>query len=494
MKSITGILLLFVLYQLLTCLHASAQDSTTRIEQVMSVPDKVFLRVDKRAEQAEALLTKQTEGYLGRLEKQEQRLKRRMMKKDSLKAVEVFGDVKARYTQLKATSGKVSRFAQVYSGRLDSLAAGLQFIQAAEWGSLAEKVDLQKSLDKLSGLQDKLNQTDQISRYLRQREHQLKEQLGQLGMLKEFRRYREQVYYYQAQLKEYKDLFERPDKLAQRMLGMAEKLPQFRGFFVRHSQLAGMFSLPGAETVEAGSAAVSEANIQGLQTSASINEVLQDRFGSNRSMVSQALQQGGRSKGGLQNPISVLKDQVSHYASGSVGNGNRNDGERMLDFKPNSQKTKRFIQRLEVGMNVQTQRARSFFPATSDLGLSIGYKLNERSVIGVGGAYKMGWGRDIRHVSISHQGVGGRSFFDYKLKGNFWLLGGWEMNYRREFRNIDVLKDYSAWQKSALLGVSKKYQIGSKMKGNLQMLYDALWKQQTPRTQPITFRLGYGLK
>ena len=84
-----------------------------------------------------------------------------------------------------------------------------------------------------------------------------------------------------------------------------------------------------------------------------------------------------------------------------------------------------------------------------------------------------------------------RSFVDYKLKGSIWLSGGADMNYRSAFYSFEILKEYSAWQKSALLGVSKKYQVNSRLKGNMQVLYDFLWKQQVPRTQPVIFRLGY---
>jgi len=43
-----------------------------------------------------------------------------------------------------------------------------------------------------------------------------------------------------------------------------------------------------------------------------------------------------------------------------------------------------------------------------------------------------------------------RSFVDWKIKGSFWISGGFEMNYRNEFNSIEVLKDYNAWQQSGL--------------------------------------------
>ena len=131
------------------------------------------------------------------------------------------------------------------------------------------------------------------------------------------------------------------------------------------------------------------------------------------------------------------------------------------------------------------------FPMTTDIGLSVGYKLNDKSVVGVGGSYKLGLGKNWNNVEISRQGIGLRSFVDYKIKGSFWLSGGGELNYRSQFQDLSIFDDYSPWQKSALLGLSKKYQIGKKFKGNLQLMFDFLHAQQIPHTQPIIFRVGY---
>lgn len=187
---------------------------------------------------------------------------------------------------------------------------------------------------------------------------------------------------------------------------------------------------------------------------------------------------------GAKDQLNLLKDKVNKLGGGSTE-------KEMPDFKPNDQKTKSLLQRLEFGSNLQTVKSNKFFPSTTDVGLSLGYKLNDKSTIGLGGSYKMGWGRDIRHISISHQGIGLRSFVDYKIKGSIWLSGGAEMNYRSQFSNFKILDNYSAWQKSALIGISKKYQVSKKVKGNAQLMYDALWKEQVPRTQALVFRIGY---
>ena len=72
-----------------------------------------------------------------------------------------------------------------------------------------------------------------------------------------------------------------------------------------------------------------------------------------------------------------------------------------------------------MGTNLQTVKGNNFFPSTTDMAISVGYKLNDKSIIGIGSAYKMGWGKDIRHIAITHQGIGLRSFVDYRIKEVF---------------------------------------------------------------------------
>ena len=145
---------------------------------------------------------------------------------------------------------------------------------------------------------------------------------------------------------------------------------------------------------------------------------------------------------------------------------------------------------------MQTVQSTNYFPVTSDVGLSVGYKLNDKSIIGIGASYKMGWGQNIKHINITSQGAGARSFLDVKLKKSIWLSGGFEMNYRTTITSIDQLKDASAWQQSGLVGLSKKFNVKTKFfkNTNLKLLWDFLSYQQLPRTQPILFRVGYNIQ
>jgi hypothetical protein len=460
------------------CIEGNAQDST-KADKLISFPDKLFGALDKKTASFEEKLDRQTQKYLSRLEKQESRLKRKLWKKDSALAKQIFGDVKERYGTLKNTSGElVSKYSSVYSGHLDSLTTSMGFIKD---GKLASNPGVQKALDHYKALQSKLNASDQIRKQLLERQRVLKEQFAKLGMVKELKKFRKKVYYYQDQVRQYKQAFEDPSKLEAKLMELVMKVPQFKEFFARNSMLGSLFALPGS------SASTATASLAGLQTRAMVNQSLVDRFGSGAN-VTRMLQQNVQS---AQGQLSELKNRMASFSSGSYGNGAEGD---LPDFKPNTQKTRSFLKRLEYGANVQSQKARYFFPVTSDLGLSLGYKLNDKSVVGVGASYKLGWGSGWNNISLTHQGVGLRSYMDWKIKGSIYISGGYEQNYRTLIRSVDQLRNYSSWQSSGLIGLSKKYKLTGKMKGEMKLMWDFLSYRQVPRTQAVLFRIGYSLK
>jgi hypothetical protein len=109
---------------------------------------------------------------------------------------------------------------------------------------------------------------------------------------------------------------------------------------------------------------------------------------------------------------------------------------------------------------------------------------------------RVGWARNFQNIRITGEGLGFRSFFNWKLKskGSFWLTGGAELNYQSRFYSTTILNNFSNWQQSALIGVMKKYSVGKKLKGTMSVLYDALYNLQVPTRQPVVFRIGYSLR
>jgi hypothetical protein len=142
---------------------------------------------------------------------------------------------------------------------------------------------------------------------------------------------------------------------------------------------------------------------------------------------------------------------------------------------------------------MQTVRSGLFFPTTTDLGLSVGYRISDKNTIGIGASYKIGWGKDIRNIHITSEGMGIRSYLDMKIKGSFYASGGFELNYQQPFNGLQQAIALNSWQQSGLVGVSKIVSMNSKLfkKTKLQLLWDFLSYGQVPRTQAIKFRVGY---
>lgn len=464
------------------CLPAMSQDETSVTGKILGFPSRFMDKIKKKSTELEEKLIAHSEKALKKLEKQEQKMKKKLARKDSLKAEQLFGNVEQRYQQLQdklnAPTKLVGRSSQ-YLPHLDTLKTSLKFLDAGKdilpnAAGVTSKV--KDALGSVNGLEGKLNNAAEIRNYLKERRQQLKEQLDKFGLMKEFKKYNQQAYYYGEQVNQYKAMLEDPDKLQQKAIEMIRKLPAFQDFFKHNSELASLFRLPD----NYGSAG----SLAGLQTRSSVQSLIQDRISSGGPNAVAALQQNVQA---AQAELGKLKDKLNN-----LGGMSGSDGE-MPDFKPNGQKTKSFLQRLEYGTNLQSQRSNNYFPTTTDLGLSVGYRLNDKSIVGLGASYKIGWGKDIRNINVSSQGIGFRSFADYKIKGSFFASGGFEYNYQQPFSSVSQIRDMDEWQKSGLVGVSKIVSLKSKLfkKTRLQLFWDFLSYQQVPQAQPIKFRVGY---
>ena len=148
-----------------------------------------------------------------------------------------------------------------------------------------------------------------------------------------------------------------------------------------------------------------------------------------------------------------IKDKLKE-----LGKSNTSDID-MPNYVPVIPKSKSLLSQLEFGANIQNVRSNGIFPSTSDIGLSIAYKISSKNYIGVGLAYKLGWGKDIQHIKISHQGIGFRSFVDLKFKGKLYITGGAELNYFHEITNYDLLKDFTSLEEKCISRYNPKIQI-----------------------------------
>ena len=448
------------------------------------LPSKYLSVVSSKASGLESRLDKKTNKAMQQMMNQEAKVNKKLAKIDSLKAKEISGDAKQKYKELEQKLQHGTSLKQ-YIPSLDSLSTSLKFIQQNQ--ELISKTKeaqrkLKDALGKVNGLENQFQKAEEIKKFLKERKEFLKEQLSKLGFARQLKKINKQVYYYSEQIAEYKTILKDQKKAERKALELLSKTKFFQDFMRKNSMLASLFRLPGDPNDP-----VYIASLAGLQTRVQVNNLIQQQVAAGGPNGQQQFQQSMQA---AQTQLNQLKNKINQFGGGS------SDDIMPEGFKPNDQKTKSFLKRLEYGTNVQTQRATNFFPVTSDIGLSLGYKLNDKSIIGIGASYKLGLGRGWNNIRFTQEGAGLRSYIDWKLKKGFWLSGGYEMNYRTLFNSIDQLKDYSAWQQSGLLGLSKVLPMKSKLfkKTKLQLLWDCLSYHQKPRTQSIIFRIGYNFK
>ena len=206
---------------------------------------------------------------------------------------------------------------------------------------------------------------------------QLKSALTNTSVGKELLGINKEAYYYQERLTEYKQALHDREKLEEKVFALVRDLPAFQKFWQQNSYLSQLFPVPR-------NYGIAQA-LAGLQTRSSIENLVTQRISNTTQAGVNPQQYMQQQIQAAQSQLEASKDKINQIA-------NSNSDMTMPDFKPNNQRTKAFFQRLEYGLNIQSIRGTSFLPATSDLGLSLGYKLSDKKTIGVGASYKIGWG------------------------------------------------------------------------------------------------------
>ncbi len=443
-------------------------------------PTALLGRFYEKATWVEHKLRKQSQQYLQRLKSREGRLYRKLHKKDTALARKLFSDIEGRYSQysqdLITNAPPIHPFRQQYIPSLDSVSIALRFLK--DHNLLPTNAVLPAQMQAgISALQQQMSQTSALQVLLAGRIQVLETQLQSVGLLKELRKFRQELTYYKITVAQYRSYLDQPDKLVSKLLNTLSSQPVFKRFFQRYSMLAALLppSPDGNLPLDPGG---------GLQVRSLVMGSLQQSVGAGPNIDQVFQQQVGAAHSQLQ----MIKDKLAAFSKDKPVND-------LEEYVPNRQKTKSILQRVELSTNFQSTRSTPYFPTTTDIGLSVGYRLNDKSIVGVGGSYKIGWGKDIRHIALSHQGLSLRSFLSYKIKGSFHATGGLEYNYQQPFRQLRDLPGMDSWQKSGLVGISKVIALRHRLfkKTQLQLLYD-LMSPNNSTAQPFIFRFGYNLK
>ncbi|MFC4262334.1 hypothetical protein ACFOWM_05570 [Ferruginibacter yonginensis] len=464
--------------------HAGAQSRVVdSVVTVTKVPLKYITSTKVKITTYTDRVTTKTIKTLTKLAKWEAKIKTLLEKASPATAAQLFADGSISFASMlaaaKAGQVSIAGYQAKYDAYQDQLTTQLNFV-AAQQATLDKKF-----IQPISAAKTAINHLDsveQVSAVMQQQIKARKQALVQaalqhLGKSKYLSKINKEAYYYAATLKNYKALFQEPGKFEATALAIIDKIPAFKQFFKQHSMLTNLFG----NAANNGTGAVT-ANLAGLQTRAGVNQLIQGRIAAGgpnaAAQVSQNMQ-------AAQAQLQQLKNEI-------FKNGGNGDVGELPDFKPNEQKSKTLKQRLVFGSNVQFGKPSRAANSQANIALSLGYKLNNNSEIGIGAAYQLGYG-SIQRLRLRHEGIGLRSYIDLKLKKGFLISGGYELNYGNQFTSIRNLQQTAGWQQAGLLGIGKKLPIKNKfVKGTqFKLFYDMLHNQHAVPTQPFVFRVGY---
>jgi hypothetical protein len=464
--------------------------STSAVNKILNFPSKLFSRIQHKTADLDQQLAKQTEKYLQKLAKREAKLQKELYEQDSNGAKYLFvNDPQQQYAALAQklktdTSRLIKPTGVQYLPYADSLQGTVSFLNKNPQLLSPSKIapaSIQNSINQLQQLQAKMMDAEYARQFILERKEQIKQYLlmhAQVapGISSIYNDYNKQLYYYTAQVNAYKDMLNDPDKMLKTALQLLDRLPAFTAFMQKNSFLSGLFDVPADYNMQNA--------LPGMQTRDMVNQLIQNQVSAGGPNAAAALSQSLQS---VQGQLEQLKAKISSLGSGSA------NADLPANFKPNTQQSKTIFQRLAYGVNMQTTQSSNYYPTTTELALSVGYKLNDKSTIGVSAGYKIGWGPSISHIQLSGQGASLRSFMDIMLKKGIYASGGYEYNYQPfafAGAHIGTLSD---WQRSGLIGINKTVSMNTKFfkETKIQLLWDFLSYQQIPRAQPFKFRVGY---
>jgi hypothetical protein len=448
------------------------------------VPVKYLQAIEQKVDLYSSRITGKTVKTLARLSRWEKRIQVMLEKVSPEASASLFGPGNLTFSsaleKLKEGRRVVPGYRARYNEYRDQLNTSLQYLRQQERKAGAVKNKVNTAVRKMQDLEDDVEDSEALLQFIRERKQQLfavatkypgsNRYLGKIGR---------EAYYYAEAIRNYQDIFSDPARLEITAKELLQKIPGFKDFMEKNSGLNALLASNSVSATNSGNVTGRYA-VLGYQSNAAIVQSLSQRNFSGPG-IAQIIETNAAA---LNDPVQQLKNLIP---------GSPNQGE-MPGFKPNDMRSKTFLQRLELGTNLQFGKATQYIPETADLGIQLSYKLNNRSSAGVGAGCKVGLGNGIQDIKLSFGGINVRSFIDWKLKGNFFLNGGLEYNYnnlfRSSFHSSANLNINDPWKPAALIGINKKYKLG-KLNGNMMLLYDLLAKQQLPRTQRLVFRFGY---
>ncbi|MDN5217554.1 hypothetical protein QQ020_36110, partial [Fulvivirgaceae bacterium BMA12] len=161
--------------------------------------------------------------------------------------------------------------------------------------------------------------------------------------------------------------------------------------------------------------------------------------------------------------------------------------------KENEMKGKPLGERLVLGGNFQLHPGDL---VSLDISPIVGYRWTKMLRIGLGGTYRTTFDEKEKFLLSDEKEVFGyRGYVEHDVYKGFYVHGEYERLNGTDLSKKNIPQDNRAntWRDGALLGLGKSYQIKNKIKGNVMMLYNFLYDDQSHYNKPWNLRFGFEL-
>lgn len=422
-------------------------------------------------------IARQQQHILSKLRKKEQRFAKKLRKHDSA-AYAKYSEQSLSYDSIntlsKTDSGTdYNKIAQKKNGKIDSLKKITGFAEKAV-GTIPQT----EQADDLKQLQGELNYKNHINELISKRTSFLK---GLAANNPAFKGIEKQVFYGKSKMKVFKEMENDPTVAEEQAL---EYLQGTEGFD-KYMSGGGAGSANGLSGMDA-----NQMEKMGYQTKQMMQKNLTEKFGSNLGGITDKM--SGELKG--------WQDKQKQL-TGSIKDAKKNLSQvKNTDkpsFKVNPMRGMPFCKRLEKQYSWQTRRADGTDkPATFDMSGSLAFKHTPKLIYGVGMIGSLGLGQGWQQIHFSFEGIGLKTFATWEWQYGISAYAGYERLYKRAafVKNeepsgdmLPTLHSTHKYSESILVGLNKNYNINTKYKGSLQLLYDIWWQQKGLRS-PIVLR------
>ncbi|MBK7764414.1 MAG: hypothetical protein IPI46_13890 [Bacteroidetes bacterium] len=347
--------------------------------------------------------------------------------------------------------------------------------------SVFDKIGFETSkLEELNSLQEKLDYNQALNNQIQS----ITSQYKGFGNIKGIEK---QTYYYQQQLKAFKNIANDPSILEEKALNYLRGMKGFEEHLSNsHYSLAGKQNSNGS-----------------IQNNLSAGDLEKMGYQTKRQVNKQLSTQIGNSSEKLQELNTQVKKQVEDIKKVKQDITKAKDALHKIkkpSFKVNSMRELPLRLRLEKSYNWQVLKSNNDLPAILEMNAQLGFKHTPRLTYSFVAGGSLGMGTNWQNIKLSFEGL--RIGVNANVKWIFGISG--QVGYERVYKNYQDTKLIPAtdgipqqlitttkyYRDIAYCGIQKTYKINSKYSGTMLLAYDFLWKSGNAST-PVIWRFGW---